>query len=254
MSSSKFKNSILLPGQNAISEVLTHAPTRLSALCIRKDSKSSDGIARLIELAKQAGVGLEYLGVEDFDSLLAREKHQGAVGVLKPDGHSVDSILELSHDTPQLFLVLDRVQDTNNLGSLFRLAASAGASGVFLTKNQSAQVTPTVRRISMGGTELVPWCVVGNLAQLMERLKKSEFWVYGATASEDAVSVYSVDLPTKLALVMGSEEAGLRRLTAENCDMLINIPMGGELESLNVSQAASVLVFEVFRQWGVALG
>ena len=251
-------NVELLPGQNAIAEVLEHAPDRLESLvaCRYSNSKIKNPVEELVSKAKRERVEVSYFSEKEFSRLLGEEKHQGAVGLLKPYSFTAESILdaEVRSQKPSLILILDQINDSNNLGSIFRLAAAAGVSAIFTTKNNSAQVTPTVRRVSMGSTELLPWSSVTNLAQLIKQLKESEFWVYGSKLGEGASNVFDVEMPRKLALVLGSEESGMRRLTADNCDMLVQIPMQGRLESLNVSQAASVLVFEVFRQWRSSQG
>ncbi|MEE7567767.1 23S rRNA (guanosine(2251)-2'-O)-methyltransferase RlmB, partial [Xanthomonas sp. Kuri4-3] len=152
-----------------------------------------------------------------------------------------------------LLLVLDGVQDPHNLGACLRSAAAAGATAVVIPKDKSATVNATVRKTSAGAADRIPVVAVTNLARCLRDLQKQGVWIYGL-AGEAEASLYSVDLRGNVALVLGGEADGLRRLTREHCDGLVKIPMPGEIESLNVSVAAGVTVFEAVRQRGLAAG
>ncbi len=144
-------------------------------------------------------------------------------------------------------LILDCVQDPHNLGAILRTADGAGVHAVVAPKDKAAGITETVRRISAGAADHVPFVQVTNLARTMERLKKAGLWLVGTSDHADK-SLYDLDLKGPLAIVLGAEEKGMRRLTEENCDFLARIPMAGKTECLNVSVSAGVCLYEAVRQ------
>lgn len=158
----------------------------------------------------------------------------------------LDKILD-SLDRPPLLLILDGVVDPHNLGACSRSASGAGVDAIVAPKDRSAPMTETVRKISCGGAEDVPFVQVTNLARTMRELKERGIWLVG-TAHEAEKTIYEIDLKGPLAIVMGSEEKGMRRLTRENCDFLARIPMHGRVENLNISVAAGICLFEAVRQ------
>lgn len=160
-----------------------------------------------------------------------------------------DELMEIvrSHEVPFL-LILDCVQDPHNLGAILRSADAAGVHAVVAPKDKAVGVTETVRRISVGAADHVPFAQVTNLARTMEKLKASGVWLVGTSDHATSKSLYDLDLRGPLALVMGAEEKGMRRLTEENCDFLAAIPMAGKVECLNVSVATGVCLFEAVRQ------
>jgi 23S rRNA (guanosine2251-2'-O)-methyltransferase len=143
--------------------------------------------------------------------------------------------------------VLDGVTDPHNLGACLRSAEAAGVDAVIVPKDKSALMTPTVRKVACGAAEVVPFITVTNLARCLATLKQRGIWVQGA-AGEATQSIYATDLKGPLAIVLGSEGSGMRRLTRELCDGLFSIPMAGEVSSLNVSVSAGVCLFEAVRQ------
>ncbi len=145
-------------------------------------------------------------------------------------------------------LILDCVQDPHNLGAILRTADAAGVHAVVAPKDKAAGITETVRRISVGAADRVPFAQVTNLARTMEKLKAAGLWLVGTTDHARSKSIYELDLKGPLALVLGAEEKGMRRLTEEHCDFLASIPMAGLVECLNVSVAAGVCAFEAVRQ------
>ncbi len=148
---------------------------------------------------------------------------------------------------PALILILDTVQDPHNLGACLRSADAAGAHAVVAPKDRSVGVTDTVRRIASGAAENIPFVQVTNLARTMDNLKEAGLWIVGTTDTSEK-SIYDMDMTGPVAIVMGSEGTGLRRLTTEHCDFVANIPMSGSVECLNVSVAAGVCLFEAVRQ------
>ena len=150
-------------------------------------------------------------------------------------------------ETP-FILILDCVQDPHNLGAILRTADAAGVHAVVAPKDKAVGITETVRRVSVGAADHVPFAQVTNLARTMEKLKAAGVWLVGTSDHVKSKSIYEIDLKGPLGLVMGAEEKGMRRLTEENCDFLASIPMAGKVECLNVSVATGVCVFEAVRQ------
>lgn len=182
-------------------------------------------------------------------SRLARENRhvqavEKSVVVLDEDG-----LLELvAREAVPLLLMLDCVQDPHNLGAILRTADAAGVHAVIAPKDKAVGITETVRRVSVGAADHVPFAQVTNLARTMEKLKAAGLWLVGTSDHAASQSIYDLDLKGPLCLVMGAEEKGLRRLTAENCDFLAAIPMAGTVGCLNVAVATGVCVFEALRQ------
>lgn len=150
-------------------------------------------------------------------------------------------------ETP-LVLILDCIQDPHNLGAILRTADGAGVHAVVAPKDKQVAITETVRRISVGGADHVPFVQVTNLARTMEQLKEKGLWLVGTSDHAGSKSLYELDLKGPLALVLGAEQKGMRRLTMENCDFLAKIPMSGQVECLNVSVATGVCLYEAVRQ------
>ncbi|GIK60327.1 MAG: 23S rRNA (guanosine(2251)-2'-O)-methyltransferase RlmB [Ignavibacteriota bacterium] len=146
-----------------------------------------------------------------------------------------------------LILILDEIQDPHNVGAILRSAECSGVNGVILTKHNSATITSTVVKVSAGATEHLKICQVNNLSQTIDELKEKGFWIVGSSL-ENAKNYNEVDYKIPIALIVGNEEKGIRKLTASKCDFLIKIPMSGKIQSLNVSVATGILLFEILRQ------
>jgi 23S rRNA (guanosine2251-2'-O)-methyltransferase len=193
---------------------------------------------------------------EQMELITAGQNHQGVCLVLEPrKSLTLDELagLSLSETGNKLLVVLDQVVDPHNFGAVLRAAETSGVDGVIITKNHSAGLTPTVRKVSAGASELVPVVDVNNLQRTFELLKAKGFWVAGLCLPDlaqgiDAKCLYQTELPSPLVIVLGAEGSGLRQLTRSSCDLLVEIPMRGKLQSLNVSQAAAAVLFEVMRQ------
>ena len=185
----------------------------------------------------------------DLDAL-ASGRHQGVAALCEGAGVQDENYLfallqEL--DEPPFLLVLDGVTDPHNLGACMRSADAAGVQTVIVPKDNAVGVTPTVQKVACGAAETVPLVVVTNLSRTLKQLQDQGLWIVG-TAGEAEQLVYDVDLKGPMALVMGAEEKGLRRLTRENCDLLVKLPMAGVVSSLNVSVATGICLFEAVRQ------
>ena len=209
----------------------------------RNDARGRD----LVSLAERAGVRLMRVPTKRLDGFYGGGRHQGVVArvAVKSLGESLDDILD-SVEKP-LLLVLDGVTDPHNLGACLRVANAAGAHAVIAPKDRSAGITPTVSKVASGAAEATPYLMVTNLARTLGELKERNVWIVGADERADQ-TLYEADLPEGIAWVLGAEGEGMRRLTRENCDLLVRIPMGGEVESLNVSVSAGVCLFESVRR------
>lgn len=179
---------------------------------------------------------------------MSRPKDHGAA----PLRSTLDAVAAQAKASSGILVALDQVVDPQNLGSILRAAAAFGAAGVLFTKDRSSPLTEAAQRVSVGASEIVPHVVVTNLVRELQRLKQQGFWVAGASLAADAQPLDEVEVPTPTVLVMGSEHSGLRRLVAENCDLLVKIPMRGEIQSLNVGQAAAILLYELQRRAAAA--
>ena len=179
----------------------------------------------------------------------AREnRHVQTVETIVPSLDEDDLMAIVAAQPEPLVLILDCVQDPHNLGAILRTADAAGVHAVVAPKDKAVGITETVRRVSVGAADHVPFAQVTNLARTMEKLKAAGLWLVGTSDHAKSKSIYELDLRGPLALVLGAEEKGMRRLTEENCDFLASIPMAGRVECLNVSVATGVCVFEAVRQ------
>lgn len=186
---------------------------------------------------------------KDAHGKQAREnRHVQTVEKTAPALDEDDLMAIVAERQTPFVLILDCVQDPHNLGAILRTADAAGVHAVVAPKDKAAGITETVRRISVGAADHVPFAQVTNLARTMEKLKAAGLWLVGTSDHATSKSIYELDLTGPLALVMGAEEKGMRRLTEENCDFLASIPMAGKVECLNVSVATGVCLFEAVRQ------
>jgi 23S rRNA (guanosine2251-2'-O)-methyltransferase len=239
----------LVYGLHAVDALLRQQPEQIQRVWVQ-DARKDKRIAGIIELARNQGITLERLSREQLDDKV-QGRHQGVVaevrpGELKWDETALNQLLD-SLDQPALLLVLDGVTDPHNLGACLRSADAAGVHAVIVPKDNAADLTPAVRKVACGAAEVVPFVRVSNLARTLEGLKQRGIWLFGAAGEADK-TIYNNDLTGPMALIMGSEGAGLRRLTREVCDYLVKLPMAGSVSSLNVSVATGVCLFEVVRQ------
>ena len=210
-------------------------------------------LRELIADAKSAGVSPRKVSREELDRLAPNTNHQGVVaeieGAAAGDEHSLENLLN-NLDEPPFLLVLDGVQDPHNLGACLRSANAAGIHAVIAPKDKSVGLTPVAVKVASGAAESTPFIQVTNLARTLKKLADDfRIWIVGLAGVAET-SLYQVDLKGPLALVMGSEGEGMRRLTREHCDVLAALPMKGSVESLNVSVASGVTLFEALRQRG----
>jgi 23S rRNA (guanosine2251-2'-O)-methyltransferase len=244
-------------GIHAVDGLLRSNPRSVQRLWIQQ-GRQDKRINALLELAQNQGVPVARQSRKELEALVDG-RHQGVVAEVLPEPQGVQSQggnqwtqkRLLSHldalQAPALLLVLDGVTDPHNLGACLRSADAAGVDAVIVPKDKSADLTPTVRKVACGAAEVVPFVRVTNLSRALAALKERGIWVYGA-AGEAEKTIYDSDLHGSMALVMGAEGSGLRRLTRENCDFLVKLPMAGLVSSLNVSVATGVCLFEAVRQ------
>ncbi len=236
-------------GLHAVRAVLTRRPgdvTRISFAQGRDDRRMRE----LRDLASARGVRAAAVPMAALDQESGGAAHQGVVAEVRPSvALNENGLLDLltAAAPPALVLVLDGVSDPHNLGACLRTADAAGALAVVAPRDRAAGLTPIVRKVAAGAAETVPFAQVTNLARALRDLKDAGLWIVG-TAEDGEQDLFEADLRGPLAVVMGSEGRGLRRLTREGCDFCVRLPMLGTVQSLNVSVAAGIVLFEALRQ------
>ncbi|MFC0309594.1 23S rRNA (guanosine(2251)-2'-O)-methyltransferase RlmB [Gallibacterium trehalosifermentans] len=236
-------------GIHAVSAVLATAPERLIEVMVLK-GREDKRLLPLLEELTQLGISIQYLTRQALDKKADGEVHQGIIArVQAPKEYNENDLYSLLNKKDKPFLlVLDGVTDPHNLGACLRTADAAGVDAVIVPKDKSAQLTAVARKVACGAAEVMPLVRVTNLARTLKTLQEEyNIWVVG-TAGEAEHSIYQTTLTGAIALVMGAEGDGMRRLTRESCDQLVSIPMQGSVSSLNVSVATGVCLFEIVRQ------
>ena len=244
-------------GIHAVDSLLRQNPKSVQRLWIQQ-GRDDKRIGALLELAQNQGVPVARETRKAMDEMV-KGRHQGVVAEISAVPASGDSgqanlwqeadLLRAvdAKEGPLLLLVLDGVTDPHNLGACLRSADAAGVDAVIVPKDKSADLSPVSRKVACGAAEVVPFVRVTNLSRTLQALKERGVWLFGA-AGEAENSLYDNDLSVSMALVMGAEGSGLRRLTREQCDFLVRLPMAGSVSSLNVSVATGVCLFEAQRQ------
>jgi 23S rRNA (guanosine2251-2'-O)-methyltransferase len=209
----------------------------------RNDARGKD----LVAIADRAGVRVMRVPTKRLDGFYGGGRHQGVVARVEVKNVAEDLNQILEQVKNPLLLVLDGVTDPHNLGACLRVANAAGAQAVIAPRDRAAGITPVVSKVASGAAEATPYLMVTNLARTLTELKERNIWVVGADERADK-TLYEADLPQSIAWVLGAEGEGMRRLTRESCDLLVRIPMRGEVESLNVSVSAGICLFESVRR------
>ncbi|MBX9587574.1 MAG: 23S rRNA (guanosine(2251)-2'-O)-methyltransferase RlmB [Gammaproteobacteria bacterium] len=234
-------------GIHAIQAKLKRSPGSVQKIYVLA-GKRSVRLESLVGQAKGLQIGISELSRDELDKMVQGGVHQGVVASVRAISSSVVTLDDVYEKTEKLFLlVLDGVQDPHNLGACLRVADAAGVDAVIAPKDNAVSLTPTVRKVASGAAETVPYIQVTNLARTLQELKDRGIWLYGA-AGEAEDTIFDKKLERPLAIVMGAEGKGLRRLTRDHCDFLVKIPMEGSVDSLNVSVATGICCFEVVRQ------
>lgn len=236
-------------GIHAAQSALMYSPQKITRVWLNTE-RSDKRLETLLETLAELNVPTEKVDRKKLDKLADGMNHQGVVlEVSLPEELSENELkTAVEHLTETaLFLVLDNVQDPHNLGACLRSADATGVHGIIITKDNAVGITPTVCKVASGAAETVPVYVVTNLARTLRWLKGEGLWIIG-TAGEAQNTLYQTDFTVPMALVIGAEEKGMRRLTREQCDLLVKLPMVGTVESLNLSVATGVLLYETLRQ------
>jgi 23S rRNA (guanosine2251-2'-O)-methyltransferase len=232
-----------------VQALLKSAPHRVIEIYMvqgRNDQK----LQKIVNAAQSNGIHCQTVNRNKLDELVADENHQGVVAVCTP-GETYDetwlfNLLDNLNE-PAFLLILDGVTDPHNLGACMRSAEAAGVHAVIAPKDKSAGLTPIARKVACGAAEVLPFVPVTNLARTLKKLQGKGIWLFGA-AGEAEHSIYQSNLKGPIGILMGAEGDGLRRLTQDTCDHLMNIPMAGTVSSLNVSVATGICLFEAVRQ------
>lgn len=239
----------LIFGLHAVRAAVKYDPGRVIEAWVERGRR--DGrVQQLARALQELNAPLHRVSRQELDRLTGDGAHQGVViaysGQPPESEEGLWALLERLEQVP-LLLVLDQVQDPHNLGACLRSADAAGVHAVIAPRDNAVGLTPTVHKVASGAAGTMPFFQVTNLARVLRQLQERGIWLVGA-AGEAEASLYETDLSGPLALLMGAEDTGLRRLTREHCDLLVRIPMQGQVESLNVSVATGVLLFEALRQ------
>jgi 23S rRNA (guanosine2251-2'-O)-methyltransferase len=243
-------------GLHAVAALLVSRPASIKKLMVA-DAAADRQLAPLLEQAVAAGISILKVARRELDQSVPGGRHQGIVAVIREATKGInerelpDFLAALTE--PAFLLVLDGVQDPHNLGACLRTADAAGVHAVIMPQDRAVGITSVVHKVACGAVESVPIFSVTNLARTLRQLRDAGIWIYG-TSDEAEQGLYDSDLLGPIALVLGSEGKGMRRLTREHCDHLLSIPMAGQVESLNVSVAAGVVLFEVRRQRNLLAG
>ncbi len=241
----------MIYGINPVMEAIKTVGGGLEKIIVMR-SKAGKPVQTILQMAAREGIPVEFRDKSHLEQLAPGESHQGIIGLCKDYGYAdVDDIIANRHASLRrdLVLILDGITDPQNLGSLVRTAHCLGANGVIIPEHRAAPVTAAAVKASAGTAYYVPIAMVSNLANTIEYLKTKGFWAYG-TYAPDGDDIRSVNFDEKVALVMGSEGKGIRELVRKKCDFLVSIPMLGKIDSLNVSVAAGIAIYEILHRQG----
>lgn len=236
-----------IAGRNPVLEVLKSQREIEKIYVLKGDLKGS--IKKIIGIAKERNIVIQEVDKNKLDTLAKGVAHQGVVALISSYEYArLDDILDRAKekDQPPFIVILDGIEDPHNLGAIIRTAECAGVHGIIIPKRRSAQVNETVYKASAGAVEHVLVAKVNNINNAIDELKDKGLWIYGADM--DGSLYFNTSLKGAVALVIGNEGKGISRLTKEKCDGLVKIPMVGKISSLNASNAAAILMYEVVRQ------
>lgn len=242
-------DTYLIYGMHAVQAALEKEPANITRIWLEQSRRDQRGSA-IMGMAKQNGIQVERVTRDELDRRVPDATHQGVVAESKARGAldeaGLKELLDNLQETPFL-LVLDGVTDPHNLGACLRTADAAGIQAVIAPRDKACGLTPVVRKVASGAAETVPFVQVTNLARTLQSLKDRNIWLIG-TDLDTEQDLYQADLTGPLALVMGAEGKGMRRLTREHCDFLVKLPMQGSVQSLNVSVSTGICLYEAVRQ------
>lgn len=242
----KKNKSELIYGIHAVESALKHGCENVLEIWMlqaRKDKR----VQGIIKLAQRHGISLEAISADKMKKKCPNAKHQGVIASIRSAKKQTYALEDVLGRDKLLLLILDGVQDPHNIGACLRTADAAGVDAVLVSKNRSPGLTAVMRKVASGAAETVPYIQVSNLARAMQQLRDDNVWIVGTSGGSNT-SIYDISTTHRMAVVMGSEGKGMRRLTRENCDELVSIPMSGTVESLNISVAAGISLFELRRK------
>ena len=239
---------VIVFGRKPVLELLRHKTQQIECMYMQQGIQL-DTEFKLLLSAPQTFAIQEGLSCEEMINFSGSNNHQGVACVLKKQKELLlGELIARSQLRNKLLVICDQIADPQNLGAIMRVAESAGADGVIVTTDRSAPITQVVMRASAGACQFLPVVQVKNLQRTLKELKEAGFWTVGLDKNDNAKQLYDTRIPTPTAIILGSEGKGIRRLTAKECDLIVAIPMAGFIESLNVSQAASVVLYELVRR------
>ncbi len=241
-------DSFIIGGSHACNHCLEYSPETCIEVWITEDAEKKTK-AKILTAINALGVPIHRVGRPTMTKMYGSDSHNGILVRRKPPKFmALNSFLDsLENLKKGLFLVLDRIQDPRNFGACLRVAECAGVTAVIFPNNNSASIGPTLVKASSGAIDSIPLIRVSNVCNALNTLKKQGVWIFGADSSASN-SVYNCDLSCSLALVVGNEGFGLKRLTQKSCDELVSLPMSGSISSLNVATATGIILFEINRQ------
>ena len=241
-------NEDLVFGKNSVAEVLKSGRS-INKIFLQNDNKN-DLAKKILAQAKEKKIVVEFVNRAKLDKLSGGKNHQGVIASVAPVQYStLEEILSLAAEKnqPPFLILLDELEDTHNFGAILRTADAVGVHGVIIPKRRSVSINSTVAKTSSGAVEYVKVAQVTNVAETLKKLRELDLKIVGSDMSAEK-NFSDADLTGGIVLVIGSEGKGMRRLTKENCDLLVKIPMVGKINSLNASVAAAVLMYEIFNQ------
>jgi 23S rRNA (guanosine2251-2'-O)-methyltransferase len=237
-------------GLHAVKQILENAPETILSASIQ-ESIQSESVSSFRELLNNLGVSIQTVPRVALSRMVKNQNHQGILLEVqkktKKTEHDLDDILVQNQDANPLYLILDSIQDPHNLGACIRTADAVGVTAVIIPNDRAANINETVRKVASGAVENVVVINVVNLVRAIKKIKESGVWVVGTTGDAEQ-SIYALDLKIPTAIVMGGEGKGMRDSVQKECDYVASLPINGQVESLNVSVAAGVVLYEVIRQ------
>jgi 23S rRNA (guanosine2251-2'-O)-methyltransferase len=239
-------NDDIIAGRNPVLEALRAGRT-IDSVLIAKENFSGSA-SRIIATCRQRGIVVKEVSPAKLDTMCSGINHQGVVAIVAAHAYAeLEDILEAakSRNEPPFIIIADEINDPHNLGALIRTAEAAGVHGIIIPKRNSAGLTMSVSKASAGAIEYMPVVRVSNLVSTIDELKKMGIWIYGADT--DGKPAFETDFSGAIAIVVGSEGNGISRLLKEKCDFLVSLPMNGKINSLNVSVACGIILYEVVR-------
>ena len=234
-------------GRNAVTELLK-TDKNIEKIMLEKDPQGS--LKSIFAEARKKNIRVQFVDRRALDKLSEEKRHQGVIAFTTDFVYSsLDEIISSKKDNNGFIILCDGIEDVHNLGSIIRVAECAGADGVVIPSNNSASVTEAVIRISAGAANHIKVAKVNSINRAVEELKKQNYWLYALEA--DGTNIYDADLTGNIALVVGGEDSGVKRLTREKCDFTLSIPLKGKVNSLNASVALGIAVYEAVRKRNV---